>query len=422
MHGNEAPMAIGDNLNLGRDRKEAEFYAKPLIERNAIRLSHLEREWAALGPLRPITFKVRLDDEDEARSFAAELEEKGFDVFYLFFQGVEGQENGISATLDMEPTTEVVTQWEEWLMKKASAWPPTDDNPDGAIFEGWQYPARHTPTFALEETRQKRLSAREQRQHSYWNHLLNARERTQILFGKTLAHDPVSNGKYSITNKETSFKSTFRLVPSEFLRKARDLRPESPEPTASSFAQWIYSLYADADGNSRDREEGIAAEEHILGARRRAYTSTDGKVIRSEFPDWKLIHNGLHMGQRNAPEYYRVSDLTVGGVPVRASPDLIYKNQNLQEVIIVEIKHSRMEIPNNLWPNIWGQLWCYSQLEQVRNASRITVVGEVWGDAWTRSRDEERVVCLRASVRRNPRAAQYDRFFRALFDIYRGII
>lgn len=217
-------MAIGDNLNLGRDRKEAEFYAKPLIEQNAIRLSDLEREWAALGPLRPITFKVRLDDQDEARSFASELEEKGFDVFYLFFKGVEGHANGISATLDMEPTTEVVTKWEEWLMKKASAWPPTDDNPDGAIFEGWQYPERHTPTFALEETRQKRLSAREQRQHSDWDHLLNARYRTQILFGRTLAHDTVSNGKLSIRDKEDSFKPTFRLVPSEFLRKARDLR------------------------------------------------------------------------------------------------------------------------------------------------------------------------------------------------------
>lgn len=129
----------------------------------------------------------------------------------------------------------------------------------------------------------------------------------------------------------------------------------------------------------------------------------------------------MHNTREGLPNYFSVGDLMVSGEPLRILPDLIYENRHTGEMLIVEIKHSHMEIPNNLWPNIWGQLRCYAQLEQARRAEKVTVVGEIWGDAWTRGRDQMRLVCLRASVRRDPRSPPYDRFFRALFDIYRGV-
>jgi hypothetical protein len=131
----------------------------------------------------------------------------------------------------------------------------------------------------------------------------------------------------------------------------------------------------------------------------------------------------MHMTPGALPNYLTVDDLKVAGEALRVLPDLVYRNQRTGEIIIVEIKHSRMTIPSNLWPNIWGQLWCYAQLGQVRKAPRVTVIGEVWGDAWTRGNRKisgSHLVCLRASVRRNPRVPAYDRFFRELFDIYRG--
>lgn len=127
------------------------------------------------------------------------------------------------------------------------------------------------------------------------------------------------------------------------------------------------------------------------------------------------------MAQGTIPNFFKIAELPVGGEPLRVLPDLIYQNQRTMELIVVEIKHSAMTIPLNLWPNIWGQLWCYAQMEQVRAAPKVTVVGEVWGDTWEGRYPGNRVVTLRLSVRRNPRAPGFDRFFRALFDIYRGV-
>jgi hypothetical protein len=59
-------------------------------------------------------------------------------------------------------------------------------------------------------------------------------------------------------------------------------------------------------------------------------------------------------------------------------------------------------------------------MKDLLTATRITAIGEVWGDK-TYFRDKSRYVYLRASVRRDPRAPAFDRFFRTLFDIYRGV-
>lgn len=257
-------------------------------------------------------------------------------------------------------------------------------------------------------------------QGGIWSHH-SERDRAEVLFGETLCFDPVSKGKYDGFGKGNSLAPPFRLVPSEFLRPARARRPSSPEPTASKFAQWLYSLYSNNYGSQQDQERGEAAEEYILAARRKAYSSVDNRWIKGKFSDWKLMHNGMHNTREGLPNYFSVGDLMVSGEPLRILPDLIYENRHTGEMLIVEIKHSHMEIPNNLWPNIWGQLRCYAQLEQARRAEKVTVVGEIWGDAWTRGRDQMRLVCLRASVRRDPRSPPYDRFFRALFDIYRGV-
>lgn len=393
-----------------RDAERAKFDAKPLIERNAIRLADLEREWAVLGPMRPITFRiVGFQNADQARFFASDLPEAGFEVKII--QDADGWKKWwIRATRIMEPTVTNVTHWEEWFQMRVSTC--RAENSDKTYYAhciGWIYPERMTPAFSLEGDGWRREGAR---------------ERAELLFGSTLGADGVLNGHYSQTPGVNYLKPPFHLVPSEFLRKARTRVPADPEPTASSFAQWIYSLYANALGSSQDRDEGKAAEEHILAARRTAYISTDGSVLLKAFPEWQLIHNGMNEAQGTQSTFFTVSDLKVGGHPLRALPDLIYRNQRSGAIIIVEIKHSRMEIPNNLWPNVWGQLWCYSQLEQFRSAPKLTVIGEVWGDAWAKlgaRRGQTRLVCLRASVRRDPRAAPYDRFFRTLFDIYRGI-
>jgi len=395
-----------------RSAHRAEVEDKPLIERNADKLAELEREWFVLGTLRPITFSTYIGDAEEvARNFALELSSLGFKA--IVSSSVPIAEWSVHATRSMEPTAANVTEWEEWFIARIEAWEYPDDYDEiysrSVRFEGWKYPRKLGPAFSLTRQGSSKYSAE---------------SRGKILFGETLSYDPVS-GKGSFSGfEDVGYRAArFQLKPAEFLTRARESRPMHAEPTASKFAQWIYSLYADAYGTAEDREEGKKAEAQILAARRRAYSSIDAEVLSTSFPDWRLVHNGMHTAHSAVPDYFTVGDLKLAGEALRVLPDLIYRNSQTGEIIIVEIKHSRMPIPANLWPNIWGQLWCYAQLEQVRKAPRVTVIGEVWGDAWTRGNrkvSSSHLVCLRASVRRDPRASAYDRFFRALFNIYRG--
>lgn len=252
-------------------------------------------------------------------------------------------------------------------------------------------------------------------------------DRVASIFGLVVVDDPLNwfFGKESPSdryNRVTQRGKSFNLVPADFLRHARKKSPKNPIATVSGFSQWIYSLYSSSFGSDDDRERGLALEYEIIERRRSAAGSANNAYLHKIGSDWKLIHSGLHTDSKHNVDYLNIPDLRVNGEEFRASPDLIYKNDKLSEVIVVELKYSRMEIPRNLWPNVWGQLWCYSQLEIARSANKVTVVGEVWGESWYQKKGGHRAadVCLRASVRRNPRAPAYDRFFRTLFDIYCG--
>lgn len=246
--------------------------------------------------------------------------------------------------------------------------------------------------------------------------------------GAQLLSDPTNRSNLGWTPP-----GTFKMVPSEFLRRAQRLPPIEPIATASAFSQWVYSLYGNAYGDDEDRERGKEIEGEIFNRRRYAASSVSNAYLRSVNSDWRLVHNGLHMDQRHGrndkshTKHFDIPHLMVRGWPLRASPDLIYLNRRTSAIVIVEIKHSRLFIPANLWPNVWAQLWCYSKIGLALSASKVTVIGEVWGQWWTRGRrgkgwydPGKQIVCLRASVRRDPRAPAFDRFFRNLFDIYRG--
>lgn len=371
------------------------------LERNAIKLAELEKDWSALGPLRDITFSVWLANEQNARAFADAMRGDEFEIS-ISPPKLKGFWR-VDATRAMEPTAANVTYWERWFEAKIGSWASASDEGAAAKSHTWRYPHRVGPTINLN--------------HSIMNGF-GAANRAKVLFGETLCYDRLRLKKHVWCDNKEGGTKRFELVPSEFLHKARKGRPTAPEPTASKFAQWLYSLYSDTFGSAQDRKDGREAEEHILAGRCRAYTSADDSLLSSMFPEWVLVHNGMGLVNGNERSHFAIEELKVAGEALRVLPDLVYRNGRTGEIIIVEIKHSRMDIPENLWPNIWGQLWCYSQLPLARAAPKVTVIGEVWADEW--SGRKRTAVCLRASVRRDPRAPSYDRFFRALFDIYRG--
>lgn len=392
-------------------KQRKEYESKPLIERNAIRIAELERHWAHISPLRTIIFTVNFCAEGSAKSFANRARREGFDVKILKCAGLF--KFNLEATRTMEPTASNITSWQRWFQEQVSVVPDFEHEEgylcEGARFLGWNYPKMLTPTFFLKGDRRTRHD----------QNASGAEDRTRVLFGQAPCEFEASNG-WSSNNDRSKSSSTFQLLPSSFIKLATQRKPCDPEPTASNFSQWLYSLYSNTYGDADDRVSGIAAEEAILGERRRAYSATDYHTMRLHFSDWYLKHNGMVSNKKDRPNYFAIQNLNVRGQPLSANPDLIYENKRSGEIIIVEIKHSQMHIPDNLWPNIWGQLWCYAQIEELLRAPKVTVIGEVWGDKWYTK--EYQYVYLRASVRRNPRATAFDRFFRTLFEIYRDAV
>lgn len=221
----------------------------------------------------------------------------------------------------------------------------------------------------------------------------------------------------------------FKLVPSEFLKRARAMAPQDPEPTASAFASWVYGLYGVPGTNDEDSQRGIEGEQFLsrFGEdtrfdSRQGWIGVTPSSLAGRGDGWRLVHQGLHLTEVPLT-CFEVDKLRVNGTPMRLSPDLVYRNQRSGQVRIIEIKVSRLPVPTNLWPNVWAQLWCYSHIPLALSAPEVVVAGEVWGDWMSRiSKDRYlvRFMGLRSVVRRDPRAPSYDRFFRELFKIYGG--
>lgn len=387
------------------------------LEQNAQKLAELEEDWRDLGPVREITFHGRFSENIDAREGCLPAQEaaEGFAVRARAVgceSAVWPAEFGdwhVSASKLMNPNAEDITEIEQILKRFVED--------EMGHFDGWSYPPKKDVQFWPDERSNSAAT----------------RARADVPFGLAPVADPLKpTGRGIFAKPLPASWGRFDFVPEDFLRLAQTMAPEAPQPTASAFSQWVYSLYAHAHGSDEHRDQGKDAEGEILAlrlaARRRATPGgADNAYLRSVQSPWRLTHNGLHLDEARPPNYFELPQLRVQGEALRASPDLVYSNPQDSKVAIVEIKYSQQPIPKNLWPNIWAQLWCYSHIDAARMASDVTVIGEIWGERWSRGRgsgprrvDGQRLICLRASVRRNPRSPAYDKFFRRLFQIYSG--
>ena len=234
--------------------------------------------------------------------------------------------------------------------------------------------------------------------------------RLDVILGSEIPNDP--------WRRMTS--SPFHLSAHELLERAVRAPPKHANPTASSFAEWIYSLYR-YDFDPRILQKAKLAEDEIQGAKR-TWTS-DSKFQNFHLSAWRQIHCGMGASGTNENEnIFQVPDLRLNNVPLRANPDLVFQSQDTGNIVILEVKFSMAKIPANLWPNIWAQLWVYSKIPEFASAPLITCVGEVWGEnarGWSRYSLASSVY-LRSTVRRNPRNLSFDKFFLRMFSIFNG--
>lgn len=244
----------------------------------------------------------------------------------------------------------------------------------------------------------------------YW-HRYQQMRRWRLLAGEGALEDPL----------QVESANRFHISGAALLKLARSKPPKFREPTVSAFTEWIYSLYTIAPSKI-DLERGRLAETDIQLRRFESRRRIDS-LSNVPVSEWALVHNGMRPLTRSkvlltprAQSYFEIPSLRVGSQPLRASPDLLYRHRETHDAVLVEIKFSNKVIPSNLWPNVWAQLWAYSQIPQLRDSPTIRAAGEVWGEV-----NDIRMyppVCLRRVVVHNPRSTQFDSFFRQLFDIY----
>lgn len=196
----------------------------------------------------------------------------------------------------------------------------------------------------------------------------------------------------------------FQLHPSELLRRAKHRIPEPEPPSASAFADWVYSLYRRAPsltGMARGREaEGIWDTPP-------PYSKSFADINSSL---WRLDYCGMGEEGETA-EPFLAPTLCVQEAPLRCRPDLVYRHRHSSFAVIVEVKCTNKPLPRSLWPNVWAQLWAYSRIKELSDVQNLVVLAEVWGLFAS-------TLVLRRLVRRDPRRQVFDSFYSELFHIY----
>ncbi|WP_031256599.1 ribonuclease E inhibitor RraB [Mesorhizobium sp. L48C026A00] len=206
-------------------------------ERNARQLVELEDEWGELGPKRQIDFHCTFPNFDRRKTFSGKAQDAGFQLRN------SNEEHGsrcyLIASVRIEPTASTITALQaklESFLEDADDTYGEGDPPDGpSSVDGWQYPPKTEVSFwPNESSKRAALSAQVQA----------AQARAAVLFGGELVKDLLLDRRFwlppSVRDRIDQPRSSFNLVPSEFLRKALTMQPKAPEPTASAFS-WLSS-------------------------------------------------------------------------------------------------------------------------------------------------------------------------------------
>lgn len=132
----------------------------------------------------------------------------------------------------------------------------------------------------------------------------------------------------------------------------------------TDFSKWVMSLYM----NNPIKQSALSHGKYV-----------EKSVARLARPladkNWELIYRDPLNAK---PVPLKISALTVNGDPIWGAPDVVYRNIETGEIIIVERKASDKVIPINGWPNLRAQLWAYGHIDIFKTSPKITLVGEVW--------------------------------------------
>jgi len=172
---------------------------------------------------------------------------------------------------------------------------------------------------------------------------------------------------------------------SHWLQRAR--LPKKAVPTASAFADWVfqesrnYSVQKNEgklEGTYRSLrlQLGTVTHRHIELFLMFKWTQ---EFLESRDPsDWVLVFaDNKHHPER----IFEATTLRIGEQPLRCVPDVVLKNVRQNIYLVIERKTTFVPEPNipiEGWPNVEAQLWCYSWIDDWKNAEEVLLVGQLW--------------------------------------------
>jgi hypothetical protein len=163
--------------------------------------------------------------------------------------------------------------------------------------------------------------------------------------------------------------------------------------TVSSFANWVFQNEVGSRQPTQVFDGEFVSRERERMLRGRIDHRQIDEICQNHLPrSWKCWDESCwsviaDSGLRDSPTFTassltRVSD----GTPITGRPDVVFVNNALGRVVIIERKSTRKTAADirephrdaSGWPNCQAQLWAYSHLEPFANFAQIYLVLQPW--------------------------------------------
>jgi len=162
------------------------------------------------------------------------------------------------------------------------------------------------------------------------------------------------------------------------LLKAQRSPPDVRNSTATGFSKWVFKLYNPPIQGKDDEFSSFQKRARICEQEINEFLLwfCPDKITTGWEPDF------IDPVDNFTPPFL-ASALTINGEPLRCIPDVVLRNRQTGNVIIIERKTTRVlpeNVPSKGWPNLRAQLWCYRWIDKWKDAPRIFLVGDIWHD------------------------------------------
>lgn len=186
--------------------------------------------------------------------------------------------------------------------------------------------------------------------------------------------------------------------------------PSNPIPRASAFSEWVYQQTnrarrcGQSNFEMRRHRQYLGVMNHRDIEQFMQFKWTKSFLAGNPVSDWKVVFSETG---GNEDKIFQSGRLIVNGHPLRCKPDLVLRNASINTILIVERKTTNLpepRIPDTGWPNVEAQLWCYSWIDDWRDAEDVLLVGQLW-----RREREGIVLCHRHPTWRRSDADHHER-------------